>query len=276
MFRTALAPVTLIARRPYRLARRMLGRLAEAIAVTPGQRRLFDRDGFLVLDPGIPDKVLEQVKADVAGHYQPAPAGTVGCPLVGRVQDAWTFSPAVRSVALWPRILRVLKALYGRQPKPFQTLNFPVGTEQPVHSDTMHFNSVPGGWMCGVWVALEDLGPDCGPVVYYPGSHTLPEYSLEEVGAPDGENPSVRYHHYEQFVKRLIRDHDLQPQYATLRKGQAFVWAGNLLHGGSPRRDPNCSRHSQVTHVFFEGCRYYTPVFSTRQNVEWREPRWIS
>src|SRR5262249_8430649 len=137
-------------------------------------------------------------------------------------------------------------------------------------------NSIPHGWMCGVWVALEDLGPDCGPVVYYPGSHRLPEYSLDEIGAPEGENPSKRYRHYEEFVRGLIRDHRLQPRHATLREGEAFVWAANLLHGGSPRRDPNRSRHSQVTHVYFEGCRYYTPVFSTRENVEWREPGWIT
>ena len=30
--------------------------------------------------------------------------------------------------------------------------------------------------MCGVWVALEDITEDNGPLHYYPGSHRLPDY----------------------------------------------------------------------------------------------------
>ena len=33
---------------------------------------------------------------------------------------------------------------------------------------------MPEGFMCGVWVALEDMDMDNGPLVYYPGSHQLP------------------------------------------------------------------------------------------------------
>ena len=35
------------------------------------------------------------------------------------------------------------------------------------------------------------------------------------------------------------------------------------------------SRHSQVTHVFFEGCRYWTPMKSRGLEVCWREPEFI-
>ena len=33
---------------------------------------------------------------------------------------------------------------------------------------------MPEGFMCGVWVALEDMDMENGPLVYYPGSHKLP------------------------------------------------------------------------------------------------------
>jgi len=46
------------------------------------------------------------------------------------------------------------------------------------------------------------------------------------------------------------------------RKGQALIWAANLLHGGSPQHDPKLTRWSQVTHYYFEDCVYYTPAFS--------------
>ena len=74
-----------------------------------------------------------------------------------RVFNGWKISRAVRAIALAPRILRVLRQLYGRKPLPFQTLNFPIGTEQKVHSDVIHFASDPPTYMCGVWVALEDI-----------------------------------------------------------------------------------------------------------------------
>jgi hypothetical protein len=57
---------------------------------------------------------------------------------------------------------------------------------------------------------------------------------------------------------------------------QAILWASNLLHGGAPQADRSRSRHSQVTHVFFEGCRYYTPMLSDSERTHWRDPTWIA
>ncbi len=42
----------------------------------------------------------------------------------------------------------------------------------------VHFNSIPQRFMCGVWVAMEDIAPDNGPLHYYPGSHKLPFYDM--------------------------------------------------------------------------------------------------
>ena len=72
---------------------------------------------------------------------------------------------------------------------------------------------------------------------------------------------------------------DLPIEYGLIKKGQALIWSANLLHGGSPAKDPNRTRKSQVTHFFFEGTRYYTPLMSkdlsTEEGIFWREPEWI-
>jgi hypothetical protein len=82
-----------------------------------------------------------------------------------------------------------LAELYGRARRPFQTLNFNWGTEQAVHSDSIHFNSEPFGLMCGVRLKLEDIGPEQGPLVCYPGSQDLPEMNFEDFGlAPSYDN----------------------------------------------------------------------------------------
>jgi len=127
--------------------------------------------------------------------------------------------------------------------------------------------------MCGVWIALEDVDMDNGPLVYYPGSHVLPEFTMEDVGV---EARRERYADYERFIADLIAERGLEPRYGTIRKGQALVWSANLLHGGLPQRDAARTRHSEVVHFFFEGCRYFTPMLSGDGHVEWREPGWIS
>ena len=76
----------------------------------------------------------------------------------------------------------MLRILYGREPIPFQTLNFLPGTEQSLHSDAMHFSSLPARFMCGVWVALEDATLENGPLRYVPGSRRFSEVQLDGLG----------------------------------------------------------------------------------------------
>ena len=96
--------------------------------------------------------------------------------------EAWTVSQPIRRLACHPKVLELLRFLHRREPIPFQTLNFLVGTEQSAHSDAFHFSSLPAGFMCGVWIALEDVTEDNGPLVYYPGSHHLPELRVDQLG----------------------------------------------------------------------------------------------
>jgi hypothetical protein len=243
--------------------------------VSPQQREQWDRDGYLVLDdPALFPDVLDQVVADVDGLYGGKfrkEGGVVYYP--NRVQDAWRIRPTVRALAVAPNALAFLEELYGRRPLPFQTINFRRGTQQAAHSDALHFSTVPAGFMAGVWVALEDMDMDNGPLVFYPGSHRLPEVTMEELGV---EASRREYKQYEEWVQRLLEREGLEPRYGTIAKGQALVWAANLLHGGSPQRDKERSRHSQVTHYFFEGCRYFTPMLSEPDAIKWREPEWIT
>lgn len=236
----------------------------------------FRRDGYLVIEGSWSESTLDQIIADLDEHYQGKPHVIDGVMYAKqRIQDAWKVNPRVKSLATDPMVLSVLEELYGRKPLPFQTLNFRMGTQQRTHSDAIHFNSMPAGFMCGVWVALEDMDMDNGPLVYYPGSQNLPEVTMKDLGVPaDGTYES--YRHFEEHVDAQISKHGLEPEYATISKGQALVWSSNILHGGSTRRDENRTRHSQVTHYFFEGTKYYTPLLSDEENTVWREPEWIS
>jgi hypothetical protein len=226
-----------------------------APVLSEGQVAQYHHDGYMVLDPGLPEALLDRVVSDLATHPDMVNDRHHG----SRVFNGWKVSRAVRAVALAPRVMRALRQLYGRAPRPFQTLNFPVGTEQKVHSDIIHFNSDPETFMCGVWVALEDIDLNNGALVYYPRSHVLPVIRMEDV-AP-GPGPE-HYPLYEAHVARLVKEKNLTPHHAILKKGQALIWAANLLHGGSAHHDKGRTRHSQVTHYYFEGCQYYSPLSS--------------
>ena len=99
-----------------------------------------------------------------------------------RIADGWESIAGIRDLACFSEILSLLEVIYGRPPIPMQTLNFGRGTEQRAHSDNVHFSSVPAGYMCGVWIALEDIDEDNGPLEYYPGSHRLPAFDLSHLG----------------------------------------------------------------------------------------------
>lgn len=223
--------------------------------------------GFAILD--FPDAAIEsridRIKQTLGPRYRidlanPASDKTIG---ERRIQDAWTFNDDVRAIAANPDILSLLGRLYGRPAFPFQTLNFPVGTQQDAHSDSVHFSSLPERFMCGVWLAMEDVSADAGPLFYVPGSHRWPVLNNAMLGRRGhGVELQSAQEPFEPAWTALCEAHGASREVFLARKGQALIWCANLLHGGSPQADPTLTRWSQVTHYYFEDCIYYTPAFS--------------
>ena len=232
--------------------------------------------GYVLVDLGRERMaaLASRIRADLEEAFDLEAWRAAGCVGDLRVQDAWRQSAAVRELALLPALHDLLEQFWGRRPFAFQTLNFPVGTRQHFHSDAVHFHSEPPGFMCGVWVALEDIHADAGPLEYYPGSQRLPYLQARDVGhrqQPGCPPDQSLFHPYWQAV---VQSQGLQRQCFTPPLGQALIWTANLLHGGAPVLNPGLTRWSQVTHYFFEGCRWYTPMLSDWPDggVAWREP----
>lgn len=223
-------------------------------------------NGYVIIDPEIDDEVIEQIRATLEKQFQDN--DNLPKNLRNRIQDAWQYNEYVKQVAIAPKVLKVLELLYRRKPIPFQTLNFKVGTEQRTHSDMIHFSSIPERFMCGVWLALEDVHKLNGPLHYYPQSHKMKFYDMLDMGvmASASEKMKNRYmdysDFYENFIEEVIQSQDLKKSTLSVKKGKALIWAANLLHGGDEIRQPGLTRYSQVTHYYFEDCIYYTPLFS--------------
>ena len=223
--------------------------------------------GYAIIDFPEPefDAMAEEIKRSLHDNYDFAMWHNTGHEqgVSLRLQDAWTSNQNVRDIACNKNIIELLTRLYGKQAWPFQTLNFPVGSQQHYHTDAIHFNSMPERFMCGVWVALEDIDATNGPLVYFPGSHRWPVYTNEHIGrcmAEADEAPTQEI--YEAMWRALVEAQSATPEYFMAKKGQALIWASNLMHGGARQLEKTRTRWAQVTHYFFEGCAYYTPMLS--------------
>jgi hypothetical protein len=222
----------------------------------------FADNGYVVFDPMLDAALIDELNRKMAPRFDATPAEDK------RIQDAWTDEDTVRTIAVSEVVRDKLKLLYQRDAIPFQTLSFTVGTQQATHSDMVHFNSIPQRFMCGVWVALEDITPDNGPLHYYPGSHKLPFYDMIDLGVKASDNIETKKAimayaiDYTNFIRDMIKALGLKKETLTIKKGQAMIWSANLLHGGEPINTPGSTRKSQVTHYYFEDCIYYVPRLS--------------
>ncbi len=228
----------------------------------------FREDGYLILRSAVPDELVDKIRYEIEETFlsvdesaRPTMSGIQ--PEIGRFQDAWRKCPSVNELAGLHNILLTLKELYGRDPHPFQTLVFSTPTQQPAHSDHIHFSSIPNGFMCGVWVALEDVTSTNGPLFYFPGSHNLAYMNYHDLNIT--KNPAheeAAYQEYEARLEPLMLNLGFKKEVFYAKKGDVLIWSANLVHGGSLALDAQPSRWSQVTHYLFDNCVHYTPRLS--------------
>ncbi len=225
-------------------------------------------NGFIVLSNVFSNELIDKIKSEMneKGFNENFPIQTFRNNI--RIQDLWQYSDPIKELACHPKIMDMLKMLYEREPVPFQTLNFKVGTQQKAHSDTLHFSSLPARYMCGVWVALEDITEENGPLFYYPGSHRNPEYNFSDFKNTTEDTSYENYPEYETFMEDLMEKSSYKKKKFLAKKGDTLIWSSNIIHGGSPVEDPKSTRYSQVTHYYFENCIYYTPMLSNMVTKE--------
>jgi hypothetical protein len=224
-------------------------------------------NGYLILERAIEHDVLdevwaayEQAIADGTIELKPESAGPDD-PWPGRFQDPHDKVPAFCRVMRHPTLLHWVRLLMEREPAPFQTITSHKGSQQREHSDSIHMTTYPIGYLTASWVAFEDIHPDSGPLVYYPGSHKLPYVFSKDVGIEEDDYRTRGYESfaekYEPRIQEIIAEQRMEPHYFHAKKGDVFFWHANLLHGGSKRRNLQLSRRALVSHYFVKGAVCY-------------------
>jgi ectoine hydroxylase-related dioxygenase (phytanoyl-CoA dioxygenase family) len=169
-----------------------------------------------------------------------------------KLEFAIRHSEVLRKIGNDRGLKNILELLLDKEVSLFQSLNFITGSQQRTHSDSIHMTTYPLGNLIAVWVALEDVGEEQGPLHYYPGSHKLPYLLNQDLGnrgnrwllgnRADGV--------YEDRIEELAKENNFEKKIFTAKKGDILIWHANLLHGGEPVKDLSLTRKSMVLHYF--------------------------
>ena len=234
--------------------------------------KFFIKNGYLILKNILPksevnkclydfNKIINSNKFKTNPkyfHYNKSP----------RIVEGWKTSKTIKKISYKAKIIKYLRFLYDKEPIGFSTINFKSGTEQPLHSDYIHFGTLPELYLAGVWFALEKVDKKNGPLVVVPESHKLPIVEFSNLNLSIPRTPQeLKYNYtiYETYLSELIKKKRLKRKKLYVNQGDAIIWAANLLHGGSKILESTRSRYSQVVHYHFKNLeKIYNPCYSNR------------
>lgn len=226
-------------------------------------REQWDREGYIAKRSAIPRELITAFENDLRNLWDDPDTtckvhvehdGVVTLPEATRLDlshhhyrilDIHTYLPSAAAIGNHPSILSAFGEIFGREPTLCQSLTFEYGSEQPLHQDwcfvTTCAPDVPD--MVGVWVALDTVEEDNGPLVYYPRSHTMPRYPYT-AATHDGFKPYLDTHVNGLESKKFLAE-----------PGDVLLWHGDLAHAGSPVQNKEKRRLSMILHYSFMNSR---------------------
>jgi phytanoyl-CoA hydroxylase len=228
---------------------------------THDQRSLegFEKKGYAILQKFFSEVQIDQVNQTID---QLLKEKKVHFRYGRKIMFAYKKSEALAKIGKDERLIEILSSLIGTNAVLFQSINFLQGSEQHTHSDSIHMTTFPLGKLIAVWVALEDIHEDNGPLHYYPGSHLLPYY-LNSDYQNEGNHWLIgdkSYTAYEDMIESKIRESGLKKEVFLAKKGDILIWHANLSHGGEPHTNKNRTRKSMVFHYFGEDAICYHEI----------------
>lgn len=188
--------------------------------------------------------------------------------------------PSALKVIMNPSVLDFVTQRFQSTPILMGTLMFERGSQQTIHHDAHFIYTRKPDQMQSVWIALEDVEDDAGPVFIYPKTHLKPYMPWDTIC----ENPELKDEvlknrdklqgkpFYELLDKvffkwadglRRIVDGKIEPYVARLKKGDVLFFHPHVIHEGAKIQNPKRSRRSIVGHFY----NHAHPVWNRTHNV---------
>jgi phytanoyl-CoA hydroxylase len=167
-----------------------------------------------------------------------------------RIADLHSHAGTALDLYLHPEIFRIVELIFDQKSVAFQSLYFQFGSEQALHRDPMFVVTKPPSHLVAAWIALEDITPECGPLLYAPRSHRMPwfEFERDTVNLAQKAGAVEKRAAWAEYRKKMIEEMNLEVKAFTAKRGDVFIWHGGLLHGGAPVKNERSTRKSFVVH----------------------------
>ena len=191
-------------------------------------------------------------------------------------------TPVARLFTTAERALAIQDFCFGYRTALYTSLFYERGSAQTSHRDIPYFRTEPIGFYFGMWVALEPIEADNGPLFVIDRGHRIPYVDPHSIGAKRfaaGEPiPSISlelWRDYQNQVASLCAEAGLGTTKLLLDRGDVVLWHPLAPHGGAAIADPHRTRLSIVFHTTPEGVPVYQgDVFFDRSASPAPEPSW--
>ncbi len=163
--------------------------------------------------------------------------------------------PAIEALFSNHAVLKLQDLLFGSRSSLHTSITFLQGSQQELHRDIPVFDLSPHNRYFRIWVALEDVTSESGPLLGVKGGHKV-EIERNKIAhkfysrfdAVPELNPTLWYQHQQKLQKKY-KEEGLTEETFELSKGDMLIWHPLFPHGGSKIKDTNLSRRSIVLHV---------------------------
>ena len=229
----------------------------------------FIKNGYVILEQAVAHDAIDAYQRDLQGATRGGSPLQASVPVAGpqdksvvplaeadinkpltKVLDTYVHLKSAHRLIYSRPIVDFLKLVFEENILAFQGLHFERGSTQAVHQDTAYVVLEQPMALCASWIALEDVKPGSGELIYYPGSHRLPDWLYS--GTHKHFNHERDKHEEHLAHLKALNDRSLESglklESFLPKKGDALIWAADLAHGGSEITDTSLTRRSLVTH----------------------------
>ena len=240
-----------------------------AMRTIPGKAELADRidefrrDGYTVLRGAVSHAAIDEyiaafdkaaqsdmsINVSYGRDVYPIAGQDLRKPLL-KVLDTLVKIPSALPLAFAPALSEFLTTIFDEAPLAFQSLHFEVGSTQAIHQDTAYVVTERPNRLAAAWIALEDIHPGTGELVYYPGSHKFGPFLYpggKKHWSPEDDGNAIHDHHLH-WLHETAREQGVKEMAFLPKKGDVLIWHADLAHGGGKITDPNATRRSFVVH----------------------------
>lgn len=250
---------------------------------------MFRERGFVILPELLPAGTVaglnDRLTRILLGEYdrgappdkvQPKKTKRLDTPSKRTVQivNAWKCDSQFQKVVLDPALGKIVARVSGWNSA--RVVNDQVWAKPPLsssltfHRDSAYFDFTPAS-VTTVWIALDDMVPEMGPLEYVSGSHL---WNDERFGGASQFFPEKRQDNralmHDAARRQGLSEKELDVVQVSVKAGGCGIHNGRLWHGSGPNQSPTQPRRGLGIH-FVAGDACFSEAENVRKTLSHRQ-----